>query len=136
MQLKLKKVFGKINKSLKGLSNPDEIAETVKKSSSDLIDGYRNNAARKIGTTLEGDKLKKGISELSNKYLSKDIFKSFKSANKMQNILAVSAAVLLGAIGACAIKEVATRKLNPDSIKIKLLMNQKCFPIQQKKLIL
>ena len=43
--------FGKINKSLKGLSNPDEIAETVKKSSSDLIDGYRNNAARKIGRT-------------------------------------------------------------------------------------
>ena len=120
--------FGKINKSLKGLSNPDEIAETVKKSSSDLIDGYRNKAARKIGTTLEGDKLKKGISELSNKYLSKDIFKSFKSANKMQNILTVSAAVLLGAIGACAIKEVATRKLNPDSIKNQTANEPKMLP--------
>ena len=104
--------FGKINKSLKGLSDPNEIAETVKKSSSDLIDGYRNNAARKIGTTLEGENLKKGVSELSNKYLSKDIFKSFKNANRMQNILAVSAAVLLGAIGACAIKEVAARKMS------------------------
>lgn len=104
--------FGKINKSLKGLSNPDEIADTVKKSSSDLIDGYRNQAARKIGTTLEGESLKKGVSELSNKYLSKDIFKSFKNVNKLQNILAVSAAVLLGAIGACAIKEVLTRKVN------------------------
>lgn len=104
--------FGKINKSLKGLSNPDEIADTVKKSSSDLIDGYRDKAARKIGTSLEGESLKKGVSELSNKYLSKDIFKSFKNVNKLQNILAVSAAVLLGAIGACAIKEVLTRKVN------------------------
>lgn len=120
--------FGKINKSLKGLSNPDEIAETVKKSSSDLIDGYRNSAARKIGTTLEGDKLKKGISELSNKYLSKDIFKSFKNANRMQNVLAVSAAVLLGAIGACAIKEVAARKLNPDSIKNQTANEPKTLP--------
>lgn len=120
--------FGKINKSLKGLSNPDEIAETVKKSSSDLIDGYRNNAARKIGTTLEGENLKKGVSELSNKYLSKDIFKSFKNANRMQNILAVSAAVLLGAIGACAIKEVATRKLNPDSIKNQTANEPKTLP--------
>lgn len=110
--------FGKINKSLKGLSNPDEIADAVKKSSSDLIDGYRNQAARKIGTTLEGESLKKGVSELSNKYLSKDIFKSFKNVNKLQNILAVSAAVLLGAIGACAIKEVAQRKINANSPKI------------------
>ena len=120
--------FGKINKTLKGLSNPDEIADTVKKSSSDLIDGYRNNAARKIGTTLEGDKLKKGINELSNKYLSKDIFKSFKNVNKLQNILAVSAAVLLGAVGACAIKEVATRKLNPDSIKNQTANEPKTLP--------
>ena len=120
--------FGKINKSLKGLSNPDEIAGTVKKSSSDLIDGYRNQAARKIGTTLEGENLKKGVSELSNKYLSKDIFKSFKNVNKLQNILAVSAAVLLGAIGACAIKEVATRKLNPDSIKNQTANEPKMLP--------
>lgn len=120
--------FGKINKTLKGLSNPDEIADTVKKSSSDLIDGYRNKAARKIGTTLEGESLKKGVSELSNKYLSKDIFKSFKNVNKLQNILAVSAAVLLGAVGACAIKEVATRKLNPDSIKNQTANEPKTLP--------
>ena len=107
--------FGKINKSLKGLSNPDEIAETVKKSSSDLIDGYRNKAARKIGTTLEGESLKKGVSELSNKYLSKDIFKSFKDVTRLQNVLMVSGAVLLGAIGACAIKEIISRKADKAS---------------------
>lgn len=125
--------FGKINKSLKGLSNPDEIADTVKKSSSDLIDGYRNKAARKIGTTLEGESLKKGVSELSNKYLSKDIFKSFKNVNKMQNILAVSAAVLLGAIGACAIKEVAKRKINANSLKTKTDNGLKKLPESAKE---
>lgn len=107
--------FGKINKSLKGLTNPDEIADAVKKSSSDLIDGYRNNAARKIGSTLEGENLKKGVSELSNKYLSKDIFKSFKDVTRLQNVLMVSGAVLLGAIGACAIKEIISRKADKAS---------------------
>ena len=110
--------FGKINKAIKNLSNPDEIAESVKKSSSDLIDGYRNKAARKIGNTMEGNALKKGISELSNKYLSKDILKSFKDATRMQNILKVSGAVLFGAVAACAIKEVVSRKINANPSKV------------------
>lgn len=102
--------FGKINKALKGVSSPDEIVQTVQKTNSDLISGYRNRAARKVGTILEGDNLKKGISELSCKYLSKDIFKSLKDATKIQNVLVVAGTILFGAIGACAAKEVAARK--------------------------
>ncbi len=101
--------FGKINKALKGVTGPDNIQNSVNTNTNAVIDGYRDKAAKKIGAKLSGQQLENKINETANKYLSKDILKSFKNVNKYQNILMVSAAVVLGAIGACAVKEVASR---------------------------
>ena len=101
--------FGKVNKALKGVEN-DKITETVNKTTSSLIDGYRDKAAKKIGLKAEGAELKKSINDLGNKFLSKDILKSYKDVNKYKNLLAVSGAIILGAIGGCIIKEVVSRK--------------------------
>ena len=101
--------FGKVNKALKGVEN-DKITETVNKTTSSLIDGYRDKAAKKIGLKAEGAELKKSVNDLGNKFLSKDILKSYKDVNKYKNLLAVSGAVILGAIGGCIIKEIVSRK--------------------------
>lgn len=101
--------FGKVNKALKGVEN-DKITETVNKTTSSLIDGYRDKAAKRIGLKAEGAELKKSINDMANKFLSKDILKSYKDVNKYKNLLAVSGAIILGAIGGCIIKEVVSRK--------------------------
>lgn len=98
--------FGKINKTISSIKKSgDEATDTIAKSTSDVVDFYRDKAAKKLNPKMTGKALSDGINDLSNKYISKDVLKSFKDVKKYETIVKVSGAALLGAIGACVIKE-------------------------------
>lgn len=110
--------FGKINKTISSIRNGgDEMTDAIAKSTSDVVDCYRNKAAKKLAPKISGEGLKEGINNLSNKYISKDVLKSFKDVKKYETIVKVSAATLIGAVGACVLKEVVKKYIESKQPK-------------------
>ena len=106
--------FGKLNKTYnKMVANGENPVEAIKKTTSEVIDNYRNNAMRKLSPKLVGEELNNGINKISQKNITEDIYKSFKSVKKLPNIGIVFGATLLGAIGGCMIKEIVSKDKAP-----------------------
>lgn len=106
--------FGKVNIACEKLvKDGEDITEAIKKSTSDIIDGYRNRAARQLNPKLSGEKFKEGINALTNKSLTKDVYKSFKNVCALQTGVIIAAATALGTIGACVVKALITKGNNP-----------------------
>lgn len=110
--------FGKVNKALKNLTgsaNGDLTA--VRQASDPVIDGYTLKAAKKINSKYKGEDLEKGINNLRNKFLSKDISKSFKDVKKFETIVKVSGAALLGVIGAFTVRNLIAKHMENKAPK-------------------
>ncbi|MCD8023932.1 MAG: hypothetical protein LUE64_00165 [Candidatus Gastranaerophilales bacterium] len=99
-----KGVFGKINKLItkSGGIYTDEIIDNT---TGEVMDGYWKKAAGKLSHKFSGSELETKTEALRNKLLSKEIYKSYKSATKFKNAAIVAGAAMFGLFGACILKE-------------------------------
>lgn len=98
--------FGKLNKSFAKLSPDDEnLGKTIKDNVANVIGKYKSKSLKKLGDKATKEQIK----TLEDKLISKDITKSLKNATKFENILKISGAVILGAVGLSVLREVGMK---------------------------
>lgn len=109
--------FGKINKLLgKNVQAGDDLADKVSKATGEVIDGYRNKAAKSLSKKFSGEVLQESVDKLSNKKLTKDILKSYKNVTKTGRMLAVAGAVVLGTLGGCIANRLIKSKKETSAV--------------------
>ncbi len=98
--------FGKLNKSFSKLSPDDEnLGKTIKDNVANVIGKYRAKSIEKLGENATKEQIK----TLEDKLISKDITKSLKNAAKFENILKISGAVVLGAVGLSILRQIGMK---------------------------
>lgn len=98
--------FGKLNKSFAKLSPNDEnLGKTIKDNVANVIGEYKAKSIEKLGENAAKEQVK----TLEDKLISKDITKSLKNATKFENVLKISGAVVLGAVGLSILRQIGMK---------------------------
>ncbi len=109
--------FGKLNNALRKTNNTKTFKENVKEQATILFDKYNTQA--KEALKLKGVKqpLENEVAALENKYIARDIKKSFKNVSKLKTAAKIAGFAAVGAVMMNVLREVAVEVSTKRLIK-------------------